>query len=191
MAEVNIHHAIDVGISQGNRVSVESPADHEVAVPVADLAVMLHFTDEGPRTVLDGPQLFRKGAAAGAVARSRGLQLQRLVGAYQIVKGPPVVEAMLAMIQIPEGLTDQHFVLQGSMKALVLTQCLGMVWTAVAHRDAQADQPGRKARVERALMAPGWSVVHDHGLGQSVTPEDLAESRLHRFGLLVSAGLQA
>ena len=191
MAEVNVHHAIDIGVSQGDRVPVERPADHNVTVAVTDLTVMLDLSDEGPRAIVERAQLLREGSAAATITRGRDLQPERVVRPLVVVDLPPVVEALLAVRQVPKGLPDEHLVLEGSVEALVLAQRLRMIGPAVAHRHPQTDQPSRKARVERPLMTPGRPVVHDQGLGQPVASEDLGEGRLDRRGPLVRAGLQA
>ena len=191
MAEINLHNAIDVSFPQGDRVAMEGPADHDVAVAVTDLPVMLDLPDEGSRAVIDGLRLLREGPAAAAVPRGRDLQLQRVVGALVIVDLPPVVEAQLAVHQVPERLAAQHLVLEGPVEALVLAQGLRVIGPAVDHGDPQADQPGRKAGVEVSIVAPGRPVVHEHGPRQPVAPKELDEQRPDRVGPLVRAGLQA
>jgi hypothetical protein len=109
------------------------------------------------------------------------------MGTNQVIGISPIIKSALAMIQVIKDVALKHLCLQGPVKALLFPQCLGMIGTAVAHRDVQSDQPNGQLRIGMAIEPPGRSVVHDHGFGQSVSPKDRFKNRLNGASSLIPA----
>jgi hypothetical protein len=107
------------------------------------------------------------------------------MGTNQVIGISPIIKSVLAMIQVIKDVPLKHLCLQGSVKALLFPQCLGMIGTAVAHRDVQSDQPNGQLRIGMAIKPLGRSIVHDHRFGQSVSPKDRFKNRLNGASSLI------
>ena len=77
------------------------------------------------------------------------------------------------------------------MEALLLALGLGMMGPAVQHPDAEPHQPDAEAGQRLAArIAPGRTVVHQHGRRQAIAAEGFFQMAAHRLALLVAAGRQ-
>ncbi len=142
------------------------------------------------RAVVEGRQGCGEGAVTGGVFGDGGVQVEGMMGTFQVVEVTPGVEGKLAVVQVGEGAALQQFALERAVEAFEFAECLGMVGSAVPDADAQLQEPdGERREGLAAVVAPGGAVVHEHGLGQAVAAEDSGEAVLDCLAALVGTGL--
>ncbi len=142
------------GRPQGDGVAAEGLADVIGPVVQRDRPVALDPADQVAGGVVDRRQGLGEGAWAGPVAAGGRGEVQRLVGARQVVGIAEAVELPLAVGQVGEGAVAQRLGLQGAVEALLLALGLRVGRPAVADRDAQAQQPDRQDGVRLVAGVP-------------------------------------
>src|SRR5678815_2466428 len=190
-SEVNIVNSVGDRRSQSYPVTCKGSAD---MIPVsAKRDLPIHFYSSGlvSNSVLDRRQLLRKRSRARLITTRRHLHIQSFMRPNMIVAVAPVVKSTLHALKVGEHSLGQHFSFQTAMKALVLSLRLRMIRAAMRNRDAETQQPNRQRReLMQEAAAPRRPIVHQHALGQSITPKDSRQLLLHSRSLLIATGLE-
>ena len=179
------------GRAQGDRLAAQGLADAQRSVLETDEAVAVDLANLVAGRILDRRQNLGERPRARSVALPRRRHAERRVRPLVIVAWAPVIEGALAVGEIAEAAPADHFGLEGPMEALLLALGLGMMRPAVQHPDAEPHQPDAEAGQRLAArIAPGRTVVHQHGQRQAIAAEGFFQMAAHRLALLVPAGRQ-
>src|ERR1039457_71825 len=94
-AVVNVENAILGTGSQRHRLLAERLADANGAAPETDRTVAANLANNIARPILDRRQSLAERPRAGAIARRRRLEAERLMRTLMIIDRPPPVEGVL------------------------------------------------------------------------------------------------
>ena len=111
--EEHIPEPIGAGRPYGHRQSLKGGADFHLPALPGEPALVLDPAYLVLRPILHRGQLFREWPVTNIVATGWSCHSQGLMEPLQVVNSAPVIEGLLAMYQVSEGGSSQHFSFQG------------------------------------------------------------------------------
>src|ERR1700722_14609762 len=188
----NIHYAIDVAGTHGDRLADESASDSVRLTPQRDLSQYIHLPHRIAGSIFHPRQCLGIQTDCGSITRSRHLHPQGLVRTLMIVNRTELVEHFLDLRKVAEATRPQDLGPERTMKTLFLAWVRGMRRPAMNQRDPQPHQPCAQFRPLALLAAapPRRAVVRQQGTRHAVTLEGRNQRRLDRGIPLVAAGLE-
>ena len=172
-------------------VAPERFADAKEPSTIRDFALGLDLAHDIGGALLNGRQAFGEPAGTRLIARRGDGHRQGFMGAGQVIEGAPAVKVLLAVRQIEKEALVAPFRFEGTMKAVVFAQRLGMRGPGMAERNAEADAPDGQGREGVAgPIAPGGAVIHQQAGGQAIAPEGGDQVRRDCGRLFIGTGLQ-
>ena len=145
-------------------VAPERFADAKEPSTIRDFALGLDLAHDIGGALLNGRQAFGEPAGTRLIARRGDGHRQGFMGAGQVIEGAPAVKVLLAVRQIEKEALVAPFRFEGTMKAVVFAQRLGMRGPGMAERNAEADAPDGQGR--EGAGGPGGAVIHQQAGGQ-------------------------
>ena len=164
------------GLLDRHRLADQRLADENQLAAPFDLAVRPHPADRGLVRIIGRAQGTRIGALGGAIERSRGGEIQRLVRTVMVVDGAEGVEAPLLLGRRGRRRAG-GFRFQGAVQALMAAVLLRLARIDPFRLDPELDPPHRKLRQPAcAHRGEGRPIVRADRKRQA----ELAERRVER-----------
>jgi hypothetical protein len=99
------------------------------------------------------------------------------------------IELLLGMRKIFKDLSTEEVLVQGSMKAFILPNCLRVIVTGVDQLNLQSHQPGAEAGETTSLFrSPGRAIIDQEPSGKPIPTENTGKLLSDRLSTLISTG---
>ncbi len=122
---------------------------------------------------------------------SRDVQAECFVRSLAVVDVSPALEVALTVLEAREAMARDELLVEGSMEAFVLAECLGMVGARMNEADPQSREPDAELGEAMSGEAAPWrAIIDEYALGQAIAAEGRGQDLFDSGALLIGTRVQ-